>query len=143
MEGKMNEKIKFIGLALIAGIVIGVVAAWLFFSVLRPGRTGPSAELAEANARATGDTVAGLTGTVDEQRTIIGDLQSENQRLKEYLTDASRISQSLAGTVETSGTYTASAIEVSKRLRAGIEALESWYNRLRSEFPGIVGLGDS
>ena len=139
----MNEKIKFIGLTLIIGIVIGVVAAGLFFIIRGSGRTGPVDELAEAHARATGDTVAGLTGTVEQQRTIIGDLESENKRLMEYLTDAGRISQSLAGTVETSGAYTARAIEVSKRLRAGIEALEDWYNRLRSEFPGIVGLGNS
>jgi len=138
----VNEKVKIFGLALIAGIVIGVVAAGFFRVVLRPGRTGPAAELAAANARATEEIVAGLTGTIEQQRKIIGDIESENQRLMEYLGDASRISQSLAGTVETSGAYTASAIEVSKRLRSGIEALESWHNSLRSEFPGIVGLGD-
>ena len=139
----MNEKVKIFSIALVTGIFIGIMAAGLFFTVSGSGRTGQVDELAAANARATDELVTGLTGTIEEQRTIIGDLESENQRLMEYLTDASRISQSPAGTVETSGAYTASAIEVSKRIRAGIEALENWYNRLRSEYPGIVGLGDS
>ena len=77
----MNEKVKIFGIALIAGIVIGIVGTGLFFTVLRPGRTGSATELAAANARATEEIVAGLTGTVAEQRKIIGDIESENQRL--------------------------------------------------------------
>jgi hypothetical protein len=124
----------------IAGIVIGTIGSGLFFFVLGPGRTGPLDGLAAANAGRTDELVAGLRGTIEEQRTVIGVLESENNRLKEYIRDAGGISHTLTGTVTTSGTYTASAIEVSKKLRAGIEALEDWYYRLRSEYPGLVDL---
>jgi hypothetical protein len=136
----VNEKIKTIGIAFIVGLVVGVTSTGIYVFVRGSGRTGSVDGIATANARATAESVERLRDTNTEQRTIIGDLKSENQRLKEHLRSAGGICQSLVGTVETSGAYTASAIEVSKRLRAGVVSLENWYNNVLREYPGIAGL---
>jgi hypothetical protein len=131
---------KVLVVGLIIGLAIGIASTRIFIAVWGFGRTGSVDELAAANARATAEIVERFRDTNTEQRTIIGDLESENQRLEEHLRDAGRISESLTGTVEASGAYTASAVEISKRLRKGISNLENWYNDIRREYPGIVGL---
>jgi hypothetical protein len=121
--------------------VLGAACAGLFVFIFGPGRTGPVDELAAANARAAEGTVTELGRTVEQQREIIGNLESENNRLKEHIRDAIGISATLAGTVEASGTNTASAIEVSKRLRVGINALENWHNNLLRGEPWVADMG--
>jgi len=132
----VNEKVPGIICMLIC-FAIGCIGTGVYHNLYGAGRTGSLDGIAEANAAAAERIVAGLNDTVTEQRTVIGDLTAENQRLTEYLRDASRISESLAGTVETSGTYTAGTVEVSKRLRKAIMDLENWYNNLRREYPWI------
>jgi len=121
-----------------ACILLAIVLAGILCFIFQPGRSRPVDDLAAANARRTEETIGELRRTVSEQQSRIDDLESSNQRLEEYLIDAGRICESLTGTVETSGTYTASAIEVSKRLRTVIKALESWYDNLLREYPGIA-----
>jgi hypothetical protein len=137
----MNEKkvcvINFIIFILLETFVL----TGILVSVLGSGRAGLDTGAADGNAGATADTVGRLEGTVEEQRGVIGDLRSENQRLREHLMGAIAISESLTGTVEASGTYTSSATEVSKRIRAGIENLEDWYNNVRRDLPGIADMG--
>jgi len=136
----MDDKKTFI-ISFITNILLGAVLTGILFLVLRPGRAGLDTGAAEDNARATEDTVSRLEGTVGDQRRVIGDLRAENQRLREHIMGAIAISESLAGTVETSGAYTSSATELSKRIRAGIKNMEDWYNNVRRDFPGIADMG--
>jgi len=136
----VNEKIKNFGIAFIIGILIGTVGAGICLYISGSGRTGLLSWLATANARRAEDTVAELRGTINRQQERINELESDNQRLEEYLSGAGRICESLTGTVEASGTYTTSAVAVSKKIRLGIEALESWYNNFRCEYPWITNM---
>ena len=142
----MNAKI-IIGIIL---IVIGllVTGAGLCLFIFGSGGAGSVDDLAAANARATEELVDGLRDTIDELTSNIGqleqnnsDLRADNQRLTEHIRDAIRVHDTLAGTVETSGAYTASAVEVSARLRTGIEALETWYNNVRSDQRWLTDMG--
>jgi hypothetical protein len=121
------------------GLVLG---AGFVFIVFGPGRTGPLDRDAAANARAAEELVEQLGRTVTEQQSRITDLESSNSRLAEHIMGTGRISESLAGTVAASGANTASAAQVSARLRAGIEELEAWYNNILRSEPWLSYLDD-
>jgi len=137
----MDENFKHYAIAFIIGLVLGAAVTGVWGVVSGFGRAGSIDTIAEDNRRSTNATVTELRGTVEQQRARIDDLETSNRRLEEYLMGAGRICKSLAGTVAAGGANTASAAQVSARLRAGIEALENWYNSIGIEYGWSVGLG--
>lgn len=128
----MNEKVFYFAYVFV--VIFAFCAGYFLSSLLGSGRvgsnTGASAELYK---QSTDD----LKRLAEQNRVI----RERCENLEGHLIIAGRIIEQLRTENEVAGTDTARAITLSKKIRAGIVNLESWWNNVCREYPGLTDLG--
>jgi hypothetical protein len=128
----MNEKIKFIGIGFIIGVLLSLVLAGLFFN--RQRFSGPGEldyRYAEERGRTT-EIIERLERELEREREL-------NQRLREHNSRARELTGELADAAERNVRNLQDAVVLIREIREKLKVLEDFYT---DSGPGNDGLGD-